>query len=158
MTGKPQADLKRKYDDYRISIIQFISIRSHIVHLSTADALPLIKEFRDACGNDRLTVETCHHYLVLSAECIPKQRVDFKCCPPIRDADNQNALWEAVRSGDINMVVSDHSPNLAENKLLVEGQKDFGDFLKSWGGIPGIQFGKTNLKTINLLTRKMASV
>lgn len=144
MTGEFQSNLKWLWKViWRLSydFIQFVSIRSHIVHLSTADALPLIKDFRNACGNDRLTVETCHHYLVLSAECVPKQRVDFKCCPPIRDVDNQNALWEAIKSGDINLVVSDHSPNLAENKLLVAGQKDFGDFIKSWGGIPGVQFG-----------------
>lgn len=88
-------------------------------------------------------METCHHYLALNAEDIPEKRVDFKCCPPIRDLNNQKALWAAVKTGDINMVVSDHSPNLAENKLLVEGQKDFGDFMKSWGGIPGVQFGMT---------------
>lgn len=86
-------------------------------------------------------METCHHYLTLNAADIPRQRVDFKCCPPIRDLSNQKALWDALRSGDINMVVSDHSPNLAENKLLVKDQEDFGDFIKSWGGIPGVQFG-----------------
>lgn len=111
--------------------------------MSTVEALPMIKNFRNAYGN-RLTVETCHHYLVLNAEDIPRYRVDFKCCPPIRDLNNQAALWKALKSGDINMVVSDHSPNLAENKLLVKGQPDYGNFVKSWGGIPGVQFGKRN--------------
>lgn len=86
--------------------IIFISIKAHIVHLSTADALPLIKNFRNVFGNDRLTVETCHHYLALNAEDIPKKRVDFKCCPPIRDLNNQKALWQALKTGDINMVVT----------------------------------------------------
>lgn len=42
------------------------------------------------------------------------------------------------------MIVSDHSPTLAENKLLVDGP-DYGNFIKSWGGIPGVQFGIMNL-------------
>lgn len=115
-------------------------LRAHIVHLSTTKALPLIKNFRKVYGN-RLSVETCHHYLVLNAEDIPRYRVDFKCCPPIRELANQADLWNALKTGDINMVVSDHSPNLAENKLLVKSQPDYGNFVKSWGGIAGVQFG-----------------
>lgn len=107
--------------------------------MSAADALPLIRKFRKSHGN-RLTVETCHHYLNLSAEDVPKNRVDFKCCPPIRDVENQKALWNALKTGDINMVVSDHSPSTAELKLLESGP-DCGNFMKSWGGIASIQFG-----------------
>lgn len=118
------------------------NIRTHIVHLSAANALPLIKKFRSKCGN-RLTVETCHHYLNLKAEDVPKNRVDFKCCPPIRDEHNQIELWNGLKNGDINMVVSDHSPSTAEQKLLVNGP-DYGNFIKSWGGISSVQFGKCN--------------
>lgn len=119
------------------------SIRAHIVHLSAASALPLITNFRNIHGN-RLTVETCHHYLVLNSEDIPRYRVDFKCCPPIRDLENQTQLWEGIISGDINMVVSDHSPNVPEKKLLVKSGPDYGNFVKSWGGIAGVQFGMRN--------------
>lgn len=121
------------------------------MHLSAAEALPLIKKFRNAHGN-RLTVETCHHYLVLNAEDIPRFRVDYKCCPPIRDLKNQAALWDALKTGDINMIVSDHSPNLAENKLLVEGP-DYGNFVKSWGGIPGVQFGEKRIHFFSILLK-----
>lgn len=115
------------------------SVRTHIVHLSAADALPLIKQFRCKVG-DRLTVETCHHYLNLNADEVPRDRVDFKCCPPIRDIANQNALWNGLKSGDINMVVSDHSPSTAKMKLLFDGP-DYGNFMKAWGGISSVQFG-----------------
>lgn len=117
----------------------YCSVRTHIVHLSAADALPLIKDFRSVTGN-RLTVETCHHYLNLNCDEVPRNRVDYKCCPPIRDLKNQNALWDALKSGDINMVVSDHSPSTADVKLLVDGP-DYGNFMKSWGGISSVQFG-----------------
>lgn len=108
--------------------------------MSAANALPLIKQFRKTYGN-RLTVETCHHYLNLIADDVPRYRVDFKCCPPIRDQQNQRALWDGLKSADINMVVSDHSPSTAEQKLLVDGP-DYGNFMKSWGGISSVQFGK----------------
>lgn len=108
--------------------------------MSASEALPLIRNFRNSHGN-RLTVETCHHYLNLTADDVPKNRVDFKCCPPIRDVDNQTALWNGIKAGDINMVVSDHSPSTAEMKLLNSGP-DCGNFLKSWGGISSMQFGK----------------
>lgn len=67
-------------------------------------------------------------------------RVDFKCCPPIRDRENQKSLWAALKTGDIDMIVSDHSPSLPHIKLLNDGP-DYGNFIKSWGGIPGVQFG-----------------
>lgn len=116
--------------------------------MSAANALPLIKNFRSSDGN-RLTVETCHHYLNLNAEDIPKNRVDYKCCPPIRDLENQKALWDALKSGDINMVVSDHSPSTAEMKLLVDGP-DYGNFMKSWGGISSVQFGMFRKKMLRI--------
>lgn len=76
----------------------------------------------------------------INADEVPRFRVDFKCCPPIRDRENQTALWKALKTGDIDMVVSDHSPSLPDIKLLDEGS-DHGNFVKSWGGIPGVQFG-----------------
>lgn len=62
-------------------------VRCHIVHLSTAKALPIIIEARKAGAP--LTVETCHHYLSLEAETIPDGATQYKCCPPIRGKSNQ---------------------------------------------------------------------
>lgn len=113
----------------------------HIVHLSTAEAIPIIQKYRRQ-GATNLTVETCHHYLCLDAESVPRNRVDFKCCPPIRDKANQERLWQAVKDGDINLIVSDHSPSTPEMKMLLPDQPNYGNFLKSWGGISSLQFGK----------------
>lgn len=109
-------------------------VRCHIVHLSSAQSLELIKAARQAGAP--LTVETTHHYLNLSAENIPAGATHFKCCPPIRDAANQELLWSALKSGDIDMVVSDHSPCTPDLKCL-----DSGDFMEAWGGISSMQFG-----------------
>uniref|UniRef100_A0A6B2E7S2 allantoinase n=1 Tax=Phlebotomus kandelakii TaxID=1109342 RepID=A0A6B2E7S2_9DIPT len=114
------------------------NVRTHIVHLSSADALPMIKEAR--ANGARLTLETCHHYLTLSAEEVPDAHTEFKCSPPIRSAENRRKLWEALQTRDIDMVVSDHSPSTPGLKLLTYG-KSRGDFMRAWGGISSVQFG-----------------
>ncbi|KAM4629713.1 allantoinase, mitochondrial isoform 1-T1 [Polymixia lowei] len=109
-------------------------VRCHIVHLSSAKPLKLIQEARQ--NGAPLTVETTHHYLSLSAENIPAGATQFKCCPPIRGHANQEQLWSALKAGEIDMVVSDHSPCTPDLKKL-----DSGDFTQAWGGISSLQFG-----------------
>jgi allantoinase len=84
----------------------------------------------------RLTVETCPHYLVFSAEEIADGSTQYKCCPPIREADNRELLWEGLADGTLDCVVSDHSPCTPELKRF-----DIGDFGIAWGGIASLQVG-----------------
>ncbi|XP_059806021.1 allantoinase, mitochondrial [Hypanus sabinus] len=146
---KPPVNNPREYatflatrpDDMEVEAIRTViklclqyRVRCHIVHLSTAKALPLIDEARKAGA--LLTIETTPHYLLLSAEDIPDGATHFKCCPPIRTKNNQEQLWSALKAGKIDMVVSDHSPCTTDLKLLRSG-----NFLKAWGGISSLQFG-----------------
>ncbi|HET7397008.1 MAG TPA: allantoinase AllB [Intrasporangium sp.] len=108
--------------------------RAHILHLSDADALPLIARAR--AEGVRLSVETCPHYLTLEAEEIPDGATQFKCCPPIREHANRDRLWAGLADGTIATIVSDHSPCTADLKRL-----DSGDFGQAWGGIAGLQLG-----------------
>jgi allantoinase len=105
--------------------------RTHVVHLSSAAALPLLAEAR--ADGVPVTVETCPHYLTFTAEQIPDGATEFKCCPPIRDEANRESLWQGLRDGLIDCVVSDHSPCLPELKL--------GDFGTAWGGVASLQLG-----------------
>ncbi|KAK9681942.1 hypothetical protein RND81_10G038600 [Saponaria officinalis] len=106
----------------------------HVVHLSDAgSSLDLLKKAK--AKGDSVTVETCPHYLTFSAEEIPDGDTRFKCAPPIRDAENKEKLWEALKVDDIDMLSSDHSPSLPSLKLLQQG-----DFLKAWGGISSLQY------------------
>ncbi|XP_031639295.1 probable allantoinase 1 isoform X4 [Contarinia nasturtii] len=113
-----------------------------------------INEQKKNASKRLLTVETCHHYLNINANEVPRYRCDFKCCPPIRDAENQKALWNGLKSGDIDMIVSDHSPSTVEMKLLVPTGRNYGNFIKAWGGISSVQFGLslfwTNCQTFGL--------
>ena len=108
--------------------------RAHILHLSSADALPSIRAAK--AEGVRLTVETCPHYLTLTAEQVPEGATAFKCCPPIREAANRELLWAALQDGTIDCVVSDHSPSTLDLKDL-----EHGDFGVAWGGVSSLQLG-----------------
>lgn len=105
--------------------------RVHVLHLSAADALPALAAARD--GGLPVTVETCPHFLTLTAEEVPDGATEFKCCPPIREAANQDALWAGLADGTVDCVVSDHSPCTADLKVP--------DFARAWGGISSLQLG-----------------
>ncbi|KIY73043.1 allantoinase [Cylindrobasidium torrendii FP15055 ss-10] len=115
-------------------------LRCHIVHLSAASALPLVREAKASGVN--LTVETCFHYLCLAADSIPDGQPQFKCCPPVREEGNRQLLWDALLDGTIDCVVSDHSPCVAELKKL-----DKGDIMEAWGGISTLGLGLSLLWT-----------
>jgi allantoinase len=108
--------------------------RAHILHLSSAAALPMIAAAK--AEGLHLTAETCPHYLCLTAEEVPDGATEFKCCPPIRDEVNRDLLWQGLLDGVIDVVVSDHSPSTRELKL-----GHGGDFVLAWGGIAGLQLG-----------------
>jgi len=108
--------------------------KAHIVHLSSAQALDSIREARHQ--GLQLSVETCPHYLTLAAEAIDDGKPLYKCCPPIREQANQEQLWQAILDGDIDCIVSDHSPCTPALKAL-----ETGDLGQAWGGISALQFG-----------------
>jgi allantoinase len=106
----------------------------HLLHLSSSDAVPMVRTARRE--GIRMTVETCPHYLVFEAQAIPDGATQFKCCPPIREADHREELWAALGRGDIDCIVSDHSPCTPELKRF-----ELGDFGAAWGGISSLQVG-----------------
>lgn len=116
-----------------IELAKTTNCRTHIVHLSAADALEDLAAAQRA--GVPITAETCPHYLVFDAEHIQQGATHFKCAPPIREARNRERLWTAVKSGLIEFIVSDHSPCTPNLKLM-----ETGDFSKAWGGIAGLQF------------------
>jgi allantoinase len=108
--------------------------RVHIVHLATADALPLLRDAR--ADGVAVTVETCPHYLTFAAEDIADGDTRFKCAPPIRQSAERKRLWEALIAGDIDLIATDHSPAPPAMKHI-----DAGDFVAAWGGIASLQLG-----------------
>ncbi|NUR98473.1 MAG: allantoinase AllB [Kribbellaceae bacterium] len=117
-----------------IDLARETGCRVHILHVSSAEVLPLLAKAR--ADGVRISAETCPHYLSFDAEDIPDGATQYKCCPPIREAANRELLWEGLRDGTIDQIVSDHSPSTIDLKHL-----DTGDFGTAWGGIASLQLG-----------------
>jgi allantoinase len=103
----------------------------HIVHVSSAAGVELVREAREKAGLD-VTCETCPHYLLLCEEDLMRLGAKAKCAPPLRSRTERARLWELLKSGAIEFVASDHSPAPAS-------MKTGDDVTKIWGGIAGVQ-------------------
>ena len=115
-----------------VALSREMRARVHVVHVAAAGAIPLLRAARRE--GLPVTAETCPHYLVFSAGSIPDRATHFKCAPPIRELAHSEALWAALRDGDLDMIASDHSPCPPSLKLPEEG-----NCLRAWGGIASIQ-------------------
>jgi allantoinase len=79
-----------------------------------------------------ISIETCPHYLFFSEEDMERIGALAKCAPPLRNASEREALWDALMRDQVDVIGSDHSPAPAEMKRVA-------DFFKVWGGIAGVQ-------------------
>lgn len=131
LASRPRA-AENEAVELMIRLSREFDTKVHIVHLSSADAIPLLREAQAA--GVKITAETCPHYLHFAAEEVPDGATEFKCCPPIRESDNREELWDGLKDGTIGLIVSDHSPCPGEMKL-----RESGDFMKAWGGIASLQ-------------------
>jgi len=136
-----QEFLDSRPDDWEVNAITEIirlskkhNCKVHIVHLSSAQAIKLIQQAQNE--GIKVSAETCPHYLTLSSDSIPDGDGRFKCCPPIRDDNNQDDLWVGLEDGTIDFIVSDHSPCTPALKKLEEH-----NLWEAWGGISSLQFG-----------------
>jgi allantoinase len=114
-----------------IELSRTYRFRLHIVHLATARAFPLLQAAR--AEGLPITAEACPHHLHFAAEDIPDGATLFKCTPPIRSRANREALWQGLRDGVLDMIVTDHSPCPPAMKRIDEGRFDL-----AWGGIASL--------------------
>jgi len=130
--------LKSRPDEAELSAIRLLvalcreyRFRLHVVHLSTCEGLALLRAARSE--GLPVSVETCPHYLHLTAETIGDGAALCKCAPPVRSRENRERLWQGLREGVIDLVATDHSPCPPSMKKLDEG-----DFRTAWGGIASL--------------------
>ena len=121
-----------------LDIARGTGVRVHVVHVSSARVLPLIAAAKRE--SVAVTAETCPHYLTFAAETIPDGATEYAACPPIRGEENRRLLWDGLRQGTLDMVVSDHSPCAPEMKAG-------GDFGVAFGGISSLQLGPSAVWT-----------
>lgn len=97
-----------------IHLAEWARARLHICHEGCRDVLPIIRAAK-ARGVD-VTCETAPHYLLLTAEEMERLGTVMKMNPPIRYRGHQQALWEGLKTGVIDMIATDHSPHAPEEK------------------------------------------
>ena len=88
--------------------------RVHVQHLSARESVEAIAAAKEA--GIRMTCEATPHHLVLTDEAVRSLDSRFKMNPPLRSEDDRSALIEALRSGLIDCVATDHAPHAAEEK------------------------------------------
>jgi len=101
----------------------------HIVHISSGRGVVAAAEAK-ARGVD-VSIETCAHYLFFTEGDLERLGAIAKCAPPLRDAQQHDALWKTLLDGTIEIVASDHSPAPPDMKT--------GAIMQAWGGIAGVQ-------------------
>ena len=119
--------------DLMIKLCGKHNCKTHIVHVSSAEALIKIKNAKEE--GLPLTAETCAHYIYFNAEDIPDSNCLYKCAPPIREKENNDQLKDALADGVLDFITTDHSPAPPDIKELQTG-----NLQKAWGGIAGLQF------------------
>ena len=88
--------------------------RLHLLHVSTARSVALVKEAKRR--GVRVTAEVAPHHLLLTEELCATYDPVYKVHPPLRGEDDLHALREALRSGVIDAVATDHAPHPPETK------------------------------------------
>jgi allantoinase len=114
-----------------LSLCREYDFRLHIVHLSASAAIEELSAARSQ--GLAVSVETCPHYLHLTADTIKDGATVCKCAPPIRGRENCERLWQGLRDGVIDLVVTDHSPCPPAMKRFDEG-----NFRTAWGGLASL--------------------
>jgi allantoinase len=89
-------------------------VRLHLPHVSTGKAVQLVREVR--ARGQRVSLETCPHYLFANSEDFARAGFYAKINPPIRPESDREAMWQAVLDGTVDIVASDHAPYRAAEK------------------------------------------
>jgi allantoinase len=148
LTSKPKDDENRAVA-LLIQLCREYRTRTHIVQLSSSDALTPIFQARSAGLS--LSAGTCPHYLHFVAEEIPDGAIEFTCAPPIRKRENRELLWAALAGGLVQMIATDHCPPPAP------AGPTSGNFLAARAGISSLPFSLSAMWT-NACARQHSAV
>ena len=130
------APLEAEAVGHLLRMAQVVDIPVIIVHLSTRESLEEVRAARRR--GQTVYVETCPHYLLLEDSVYDNpdflEAAKFICAPPIRKAEDQAALWEALKNGEVQTVATDHC-----SFTLAQKRAGRYDFTKIPGGLPGVE-------------------
>lgn len=115
-----------------ITLAKQFDIHIHIAHMTTRQGVELLD--RAKASRQKVTAETCPHYLIFTKNDIKKLGPYLKMTPPLRSKNDVRFLWQGLKLGTIDIVATDHAPGTREEKEV--GWKDI---WRAPGGIPGVE-------------------
>lgn len=115
-----------------LALARDAGVRVHLAHMSSPVAVEMARQARRS--GVRVTVETCPQYLLLTEEELARQGPFAKINPPMRSEASREGMWRLLLEGAIDLVASDHSPFLLEEK-----ERGFQDIWMAPAGSPGLE-------------------
>lgn len=120
-------EVEGEADVRAINLAKMAGTSLYIVHLADKQGVEAVIKARDE--GYPIFAETCPQYLYFTKEVYKRERGrDFVCSPPMKGKESQDALWEAIKAGDIATIATDHCP-------FTQAEKDWGITKKD--GTPG---------------------
>ncbi len=111
-----------------ITLAADLEVPIHIAHVSTAQSMQNIRIA--ARYGTMVTCETAPHYFMLTDELLRKRDADYRMNPPLRTAEDVQAITEGIVDGTIDCIITDHAPHTPEEKA---------DFEKAPNGVVGLE-------------------
>lgn len=105
--------------------------RLNVLHVSTAKELQEFAQASSTCEDKKITFEACIHYMYFDDRDYDRLGAAIKCNPAIKSKTDKQALREALASGKIDMIATDHAPHTATEKA--------GSYFQAPSGLPLIQ-------------------
>ena len=98
--------------------------RIHIAHVSCRETVELIAHAKKK--GIQVTAETAPHYFALNEEALLRYNTNMKINPPLRSKEDVEAIKQALRSGTIDAIASDHAPHTENEKDIEFDRAEFG--------------------------------
>lgn len=104
----------------------------HLAHITAREGRDLIREAKSR--HHLVTAETCPHYLIFTQQDASKLGPYLRVNPSLKTKEDQDALWDALRMGTIDLVATDHAPGTRKEK-----EPGWKDIWKAQIGVPGVE-------------------
>ncbi len=98
-----------------IALAELTGARVHILHVSTAGSVELIR--RGKQRGVRVSGEACPHHFTLTDKCLRTFDSNYKMAPPLRTEDDVQAILAGLRDGTLEVIATDHAPHAPEKKM-----------------------------------------
>ena len=135
-------------------LAESLKSKLHLLHLSTKEAVDLLKQFKSK--KQLITAEVSPHHLYFVDEDIDSFDTNLKVAPPVRSKKDRKALIEGIKSGLIDCIATDHAPHTLEDKETTFNEAAFGMIgLESCFGVVNKVLVKENGMSLKSLIEKI---